>query len=141
MRGSHCGAGAPRFNVVTQDGVTHFVGCNSPLATVTAASTGWLRLRWTSAQLLAAGIATNAQVKTITIVFDEGQDTGPDNFGLAVLDNIDVNGALAGTGTSSATGNGTGNGKGNGGKHDKNHGNNGNGNGNGNDDESDNESD
>ena len=28
--GSHCGAGAPRFNVVTTDGVTHFVGCNSP---------------------------------------------------------------------------------------------------------------
>jgi len=97
-RGSHCGAGAPRFNVVTQDGVTHFVGCNSPLATVTAASAGWLRLRWTSAQLLAAGIATNAQVKSITIVFDEGQDTGPDFFGLAVIDNIDVNGTLVGRG-------------------------------------------
>src|SRR5437588_8984010 len=31
-RGSHCGAGAPRFNVVTSDGVTHFIGCNSPPA-------------------------------------------------------------------------------------------------------------
>jgi len=30
-------------------------------------------------------------------VFDEGQDTGPDNFGLAVLDNIDVNGMLVGS--------------------------------------------
>jgi len=29
---------------------------------------------------------------------DEGQDTGPDNFGLAVLDNIDVNGTLIGRG-------------------------------------------
>ena len=133
-RGSHCGAGAPRFNVVTQDNVTHFVGCNSPLATVTAASTGWLRLRWTSAQLLAAGIATNAQVKTITIVFDEGQDTGPDNFGLAVLDNIDVNGMLTGTGQSAVGNNGNGNGNGKD-KKDKNHGNNGNhGNGNGDND-------
>ena len=114
-RGSHCGAGAPRFNVVTQDNVTHFVGCNSPLATVTAASTGWLRLRWTSAQLLAAGIATNAQVKSITIVFDEGQDTGPDNFGLAVLDNIDVNGTLTGSGQSSTKDHGKGHGE----KHDK----------------------
>jgi hypothetical protein len=35
-------------------------------------------------------------VKSISIVFDEGQDTGPDNFGLAVLDNIDVNGTLVG---------------------------------------------
>jgi len=34
----------------------------------------------------------------ISIVFDEGQDTGPDNFGLAVLDNIDVNGTLVGQG-------------------------------------------
>jgi hypothetical protein len=31
-------------------------------------------------------------------VFDEGQDTDPDFFGLAVLDNIDVNGQLIGTG-------------------------------------------
>ena len=107
-RGSHCGAGAPRFNVVTQDNVTHFVGCNSPVATVTIASQGWLRLRWTSAQLLAAGIATTAQVKSITVVFDEGQDTAPDNFGLAVLDNIDVNGALVGTGQSGVTNNGKG---------------------------------
>lgn len=38
-------------------------------------------------------------VKSIAIVFDEGQDTGgPDNFGLAVLDNIDVNGQLVGRG-------------------------------------------
>jgi hypothetical protein len=31
-------------------------------------------------------------------VFDEGQGTGPDFFGLAVLDNIDVNGTLIGRG-------------------------------------------
>ena len=37
-------------------------------------------------------------VKSISIVFDKGQDTGPDNFGLAVLDNIDVNGRLVGSG-------------------------------------------
>lgn len=41
-------------------------------------------------------------MKKITIVFDEGQDAsgGPDFFGLAVLDNIDVNGTLVGTGVS-----------------------------------------
>jgi len=138
-RGSHCGAGAPRFNVVTQDNVTHFVGCNSPLATVTIASQGWLRLRWTSAQLLAAGIATTAQVKSITIVLDEGQDTAPDNFGLAVLDNIDVNGTLVGTGQSTVGNNGNGNGKDKKDKKDKNHANNGNhgDNDNDNDDEGD----
>jgi hypothetical protein len=97
-RGSHCGAGAPRFNVVTEDDVTHFIGCNSPPATMTATSNGWIRLRWTAAQLAGAfpPIAPTAKVKSISIVFDEGQDTGPDNFGLAVLDNIDVNGTLVG---------------------------------------------
>jgi hypothetical protein len=39
----------------------------------------------------------------LTIVFDEGQDTGgPDFFGLAVLDNIDVNGVLVGKGPTDA---------------------------------------
>lgn len=38
------------------------------------------------------------QVKKLSIVCDERQDTGPDNFGLAVLDNIDVNGQLVGQG-------------------------------------------
>jgi len=87
-RGSHCGAGAPRFNVTTSSGTT-FIGCNSPAPTVTpeGANNEWLRLRWT---------VSVANVKSISIVFDEGQDTGPDNFGLAVLDNIDVNGTLVG---------------------------------------------
>jgi hypothetical protein len=37
-------------------------------------------------------------VKSITIIFDEGQDVAPWNFGLAVLDNIDINGTLIGQG-------------------------------------------
>lgn len=96
--GSHCGAGAPRFNVVTEDGVNHFVGCASPPPLQTNTGVGWLRLRWTAVQLAAASppILPTDRVRSISIVFDEGQDTGPDNFGLAVLDNIDVNGTLVG---------------------------------------------
>jgi hypothetical protein len=39
-------------------------------------------------------------VQSITIIFDEGQDAsaGPDMFGLAVLDNIDINGTIVGRG-------------------------------------------
>jgi hypothetical protein len=37
-------------------------------------------------------------VKSISIIFDEAQDTGPDFLGLAVLHNIDVNGTLVGRG-------------------------------------------
>jgi hypothetical protein len=103
-RGSHCGAGAPRFNVETVSGTTttnHFVGCSSPPASVAATGNGWVRLRWSAAQLAAAFppiTPADNTVRSIQIIFDEGQDTGPDNFGLAVLDNIDVNGQLVGQG-------------------------------------------
>jgi hypothetical protein len=134
-RGSHCGAGAPRFNVVTGDGTLYFIGCNSPVATSTGVGAGWLRLRWGgTVPLMAysqAGVLTDITgktVMTIDLVFDEGQDTAPDNFGLAVLDNIDVNGTLVGAGQGAkGTQNGDDNtgddNNGNGTKHDKNNGN------------------
>jgi hypothetical protein len=87
-RGSHCGGGAPRFNLVSESG-TQFIACASPPPTVEAVGNGWIRLRWTVAPV---------EVERIQIVFDEGQDTGPDNFGLAVLDNIFVNGVIVGQG-------------------------------------------
>ncbi len=105
-RGSHCGAGAPRFNVTTSDGTLYLIGCNSPSADSQTAGNGWVRLRWGTAGTLLAFPQSGGgpvdisgmTVKSIQIVFDEGQDTGPDNFGLAVLDNIDVNGTLVGQG-------------------------------------------
>ncbi len=104
--GSHCGAGAPRFNVVIA-GVTHFIGCNSPVATSSVVGTGWTRLRWGGGPpLFAFSAATGALVNItgltadrILILFDEGQDAGPDQFGAAILDNIDVNGVMVGRGS------------------------------------------
>jgi hypothetical protein len=111
-RGSHCGAGAPRFDIVGQDGNLYFLGCNSPAPTsdVSEGPSGeWQRLRWggTSTPLPAFGPngptdISGLKVKSISIVFDEGQDTGPDNFGMAVLDNIDVNSTLVGDGPANA---------------------------------------
>jgi len=107
-RGSHCGAGAPRFNVTTSDGFW-FIGCNSPGAVVTATGGGWIRLRWGDGVTPPTGFLNGATLTTVTgtvssinILFDEGQDAsgGPDEFGLAVLDNIDVNGTLVGKGPS-----------------------------------------
>src|SRR5579872_294759 len=106
-RGSHCGAGAPRFNVQTQNGNSYFIGCNSPPATQTGGSTSWIRLRWgTGSPGSVMGFNANtfaleaitSPVVSISIVFDEGTDTGPDNFGAAVLDNIDINGVMVGQG-------------------------------------------
>jgi hypothetical protein len=50
-RGSHCGAGAPRFNIVLagQPNDIYFIGCNSPPADMDTPLVGgiaWQRLRW-----------------------------------------------------------------------------------------------
>jgi len=111
-RGSHCGAGAPRWSIETRDGESFIIGCNSPPAPVQTSngSTAWLRMRWGGAvPLLAFQVPgfnlvdiSGKVIKSLSIVFDEGQDTGPDNFGMAVLDNIDVNAVLVGKGATDA---------------------------------------
>jgi hypothetical protein len=106
-RGSHCGAGAPRFDIVTSNRHVYFIGCNSPPAAQTPGD-GFIRLRWGGDTLAFPQSASDAPtplsalvVRRISIVYDEGQDAsgGPDQFGIAVLDNIDVNGTLVGHGT------------------------------------------
>jgi hypothetical protein len=104
--GSHCGAGAPRFNVITSDGFFG-IGCNSPPATVQQLGNGWTRLRWGAPLVGFLNFSTlvpvTGTVQRIVIVFDEGQDIGPDFFGGAVLDNINVNGKLVGRGATDAS--------------------------------------
>ena len=108
-RGSHCGAGAPRFNVIIA-GATYFVGCNSPTPLQMPLGAGWIRLTWGAPGVLMAygplGILENISGRTvdaIQIIFDEGQDIGPDNLGVAILDNIRVNNQVAGRGPGSGS--------------------------------------
>ncbi len=103
-RGAHCTAGSPMFQLEMHDGAVYYVGCNSPAPDAQTVGNGWLRLRWGGSSPL-QGYLNGVTLQTITgtiknayIVFQEGQDTGPDNFGLAVLDNIDVNKTLIGRG-------------------------------------------
>jgi hypothetical protein len=121
ISGSHCGAGAPRFNVYDTAGILYFIGCRSPLATsYVSGSPGtgdaWTRARWgtgTAGTVLGFCFASSPSVacpsngmlvpitgtiQRIFVVFDEGTDIGPDYFGAAFLDNIDVNGQLVGKG-------------------------------------------
>ena len=119
-RGSHCGAGAPRWNITVRNPDTgaegsFFIGCNSPPAAPQVPGTGFVRLRWGGSlpllafpatasppcDVTAAGVCdiSGFEIQSLSIVFDEGYDTPPDNFGLAVLDNIDVNGVLVGKGS------------------------------------------
>jgi hypothetical protein len=99
--GGHCGAGAPRFNVLTNDNVTHFIGCNSPGPTSATGLLGWTRMRW--------GDKVNSimppafpdflpgnTIVSVAMVFDEGIETGPDFTGDVILDNVDINGVLVG---------------------------------------------
>jgi hypothetical protein len=106
--GSACGAGAPRFNVVTEDDNVYFIGCSSPGPSTTSfpsasLPSGWTRMRFNPALAFNAsngfaqdGTLPGKVVKSIGIVFDEGQDTGPTFSGMAVLDNIFVNGVTLG---------------------------------------------
>jgi hypothetical protein len=117
-RGSWCGAGAPRFNIETTDNF-YFLGCSSPPPDMEQDGDGFIRLTWGSGVLPVTAYATEpvcctlqpvtGQVKRLQIVFDEGTTLGsfpPTDaadhvelgFGLAVLDNINVNSVRVGQG-------------------------------------------
>jgi hypothetical protein len=99
--GGHCGAGAPRFNVDTDQGF-FFVGCANGVQTPAPQDGEWSRTRSDLTNCGSAcspgSITAGAKIKSIEIVFDEGTDTvsvsDPTGVGLAVLDNIDINGTL-----------------------------------------------
>ncbi len=108
-QGSHCGAGAPRFNILTTTNF-YFLGCSSPPPTMEDPGDGWIRLRWAPVAFCTTCPLPftftlqpiTGTVKRIQIVFDEGTDTNPDFFGAAILDNINVNGARVGRGATDA---------------------------------------
>jgi hypothetical protein len=96
--GTHCGAGAPRFNLEATDGF-HFVGgCSNGTQTPAPQDpANWTRVRIDPSNpgQTFPPVASGAKVKSISIIFDEGTDGGP-GAGLAVIDNIDINGVLVG---------------------------------------------
>jgi len=72
------------FQLEMQNGDVYYVGCNSPAPTTDTAGNGWQRLRWGGSSPL-QGHLNGVTLQTITgtiknayIVFQEGQDTGPD---------------------------------------------------------------
>jgi hypothetical protein len=100
--GTHCGGGAPRFDVVarssTGSSTFHFIG-NCALGVRTPAPEDplqWTRVRFAN---LGAGfppIPPGSRIESIDLVFDEGTDVpgteDPNGVGLSVVDNIFVNG-------------------------------------------------
>lgn len=96
--GGNCGAGAPRFNVVTNDNVLHFVGCAAGTKTAATPEPGWTRVRMdpTNPAQAFPPVSPTQTVKSMQIIFDEGTDTSPTFSGDAIIDNVDVNTFLVG---------------------------------------------
>jgi hypothetical protein len=104
--GSHCSGGAPRFDVITVEEplVTHFVGaCTNGTQTPNTPVSGWTRVRFnpTNPANFFPPIPAGEHVSFMDITFDEGTDTAGGMPGLAVIDNIDINGTLVGSGNNS----------------------------------------
>jgi hypothetical protein len=99
--GGHCGAGAPRFNIDTDMGF-FFVGCaNAPKIPAPQDPAEWTRtrsvLKTCGIECFPGPFPSGARINSINIVFDEGTDTAnndTEGVGLAVLDNIFINGAF-----------------------------------------------
>jgi hypothetical protein len=123
--GTHCGAGAPRFNITSTLGYTYFAGCDAGTKTPAPQDPlEWTRVRITTAAQVFPASPTaplfsfgpgGTEVKDVSIIFDEGTDTpgveDPRGVGLAVIDNIDVNGQLIQSGTGIADGTNRGRGR------------------------------
>jgi hypothetical protein len=98
QNGGHCGAGAPRFNVIV-DGNTYFLGCAGGLQT--DLGNGWTHVEFGPAELTAAGIPATGTLEDLLIIFDEGTDTQTGGTigtaGKVVIDNVSVNGEVVGS--------------------------------------------
>jgi hypothetical protein len=109
LRGSTCSVQAPMFQLQTKAGDVYYIGCQAPPPDSETPGDGYIRLRWGGSAPLMAYLngATLTDIsgmsfEKVFIVFQDGY-TGPttadqSKFGLAVLDNIDVNGTLVGEG-------------------------------------------
>jgi hypothetical protein len=110
--GGHCGAGAPRFNVTTRTGVFSFVGgcANGVPAPAPQDPAQWTRVRFllVSPSTAFPPLTVGDTIESISIIFDEGTDTpsaqDPNGVGLAVVDNIEVNGRLITRGSNPGSG-------------------------------------
>jgi hypothetical protein len=119
--GTHCGAGAPRFNITSSAGFTYFAGCGAGLKTAAPQDPlEWTRVRFTLPDQVFPASSTappfvfgpgGTEVRSLAIVYDEGTDTSSvedsRGVGLSVLDNIDVNGRLIRSGNGIADGTNT----------------------------------
>jgi hypothetical protein len=130
--GSECTLTSPRYEFQMADGKGYFIPCQEPSPDQQVVSTWWSRLRWPTAAALPNpppilacpmpvsskstcnveiscydpnGCGLNKRMKDVRIVHDVGPDSDGDaQFGVAILDNIDVNGRMKGSGPETRNG-------------------------------------
>ena len=101
--GTACGAGAPRVNVYTEDGLLYFIGCSAGTRTPAPQDPmQWTRVRFSEEDVFPQDPSSPpfefgvTEVERLTLVFDEGTDTShpdqPSGTGLVVIDNFVLNG-------------------------------------------------
>jgi len=84
----YCGAGAPRWNLVTSTGGTCFLGCAHGDKTQNPTS-GWWTIKFVPPFTQYPGCGTpSGTISSLFIVMDEGTDVGPGNV---VIDDITIN--------------------------------------------------
>jgi len=96
--GGQCTPTSPRFVVVTTDAVSHTVGGCSKGTSTAGPVVGWQRVRFNLADATqtAPAITPGEQLSSVTLVLDEGPESGAAAAGgLVVIDNIDINGTFA----------------------------------------------
>ena len=110
--GGHCGAGAPRFNVVAKLGSAaetfHFVGgCSNDSTPIPSPQDPgqWTRVMFQTSNPGESFpiIPVGSKIVSISILYDEGTDTANNDtqgVGLAVIDNIYINGQIITSGPS-----------------------------------------
>src|SRR5205809_6280931 len=71
--GGHCGAGAPRFNLVTSDNIFHFIGgcANGTKTPAPQDPAEWTRVRFDPSNPGQAfpPVAPNVKIKSLSIIF------------------------------------------------------------------------
>jgi hypothetical protein len=104
--GGQCTNTSPRFIVVTTDSITHVVGGCSKGTITAAPMMGWKRVRFnlTDSSQTSPVILPGDSVSNIALVMDQGPETGSTAAGgLVIIDNIDINGMVAGKASSAST--------------------------------------
>ena len=85
-----CGAGSPRYNLLATDGF-HFIGGCANGTQVPSATPGWTTTTFSATNPAQAFpvVTPGATIVSLTLIVDEGTDTGP---GFIYTDNLNING-------------------------------------------------